>query len=49
LIFAVIASAAKQSSAREARQTKKRGICGGFSAFSARLPARGWIASLRSQ
>jgi hypothetical protein len=46
--FGVIASGAKQSSAREARQ-KKRGISSNLGAYFARLPARGWIASLRSQ
>jgi hypothetical protein len=43
----VIASEAKQSSAREARQLKRQAAA--ISAFSARLPARSWIASsLRS-
>jgi len=35
----------KQSSAREARQTKKRSRRGNLSALFARLPARRWIAS----
>jgi hypothetical protein len=41
----VIASAAKQSSAREARQLKKHSGRSKLSALFARLPARGWIAS----
>jgi hypothetical protein len=46
----VIASAAKQSSAREARKNKKRGIGRNLRAsYLARLSARSWIASLRSQ
>jgi hypothetical protein len=45
----VIASEAKQSSAREARQLKSAEVRRKVSAYFARLPARGWIASLRSQ
>jgi hypothetical protein len=42
--------ATKQSSAREARQTKSATLAAiSVFAFFARLPARGWIASLRSQ
>jgi hypothetical protein len=52
LMRSVIArsAATKQSSAREARKLKKLGIPSGPRAFLlARLPARSWIASLRSQ
>jgi hypothetical protein len=45
----VIASGAKQSSAREARQLKSAAVAATSASFFARLPARGWIASLRSQ
>jgi hypothetical protein len=41
--------ATRQSSAREARQNKKRCSRGNLSAYFACLPARSWIASLRSQ
>jgi hypothetical protein len=45
----VIASEAKQSSAREARKQKSAAAAADSGAYSARLPARGWIASsLRS-
>jgi hypothetical protein len=47
---AVIArsAATKQSSAREARQLKTAEVAA-TQPYEARLPARGWIASLRSQ
>ena len=45
----VIASEAKQSSAREARKTKSAAFAATFAHYLARLPARSWIASsLRS-
>jgi hypothetical protein len=40
--------ATKQSSAREARQLKSAAVAAS-SAIISRLPARSWIASLRSQ
>jgi hypothetical protein len=47
--FSVIASEAKQSSAREARKTKSAAFVANSALCLARLPARGWIASsLRS-
>jgi hypothetical protein len=49
VIHGVIASEAKQSSAREARKAKKNAASAARFAFLARLPARSWIASLRSQ
>jgi hypothetical protein len=41
--------ATKQSSAREARQLKGAEGAASAALYLARLPARGWIASLRSQ
>jgi hypothetical protein len=41
--------ATKQSSAREARQLKSTVVAASSAFLFARLPARGWIASLRSQ
>jgi hypothetical protein len=41
----VIASEAKQSSAREARQLKSAEFAASSALYFARLPARGWIAS----
>jgi hypothetical protein len=46
---AVIASEAKQSSRARSAPNKKSGTRGEFRVSSARLPARSWIASLRSQ
>jgi hypothetical protein len=47
--WGVIASEAKQSSAREARKTKSAALVAPSAFLLARLPARGWTASLRSQ